>query len=75
MSDIADRAAAREAEILADALAKQAREAGRDRALGAAPTRCVECSVKIPPARMRAVPGCRRCKDCQETLDLVRSRR
>jgi phage/conjugal plasmid C-4 type zinc finger TraR family protein len=26
---------------------------------------CIDCEEEIPEARRRAVPGCRRCVDCQ----------
>lgn len=77
--DIADRASDREAEIVAEALARQRlaaeTQAKRDRALGDAPTRCVECATKIPVGRMRAVPGCKRCTECQQFLDQLRKRK
>lgn len=73
--DIADRAAQREEENLQDALAAQARRAAADRALGTQPTRCLHCQTKLPLARMRAVPGCKHCVDCQEIIDLTRKRK
>lgn len=30
---------------------------------------CVECDEAIPPARLRALPGCIRCVTCQEEID------
>jgi phage/conjugal plasmid C-4 type zinc finger TraR family protein len=61
MGDIVDRAQAREAEILADALAR-----ARPPAVpGSGLADCEDCSAKIPVARRRAVPGCTRCVHCQ----------
>jgi RNA polymerase-binding transcription factor DksA len=77
--DLADRAGELQEEQLADALAEHnanvAAQAARDRALGDAPVRCMDCSITIPLGRRRAVPGCKRCTDCQQLIDLVRSRR
>lgn len=30
---------------------------------------CEDCGEEIPEARRRAMPGCRRCIDCQTTLE------
>ena len=30
---------------------------------------CVDCEEPIPPERKKAMPGCRRCIDCQTTLE------
>ncbi len=30
---------------------------------------CTDCEQPIPEARLRAVPGALRCRDCQETHD------
>lgn len=30
---------------------------------------CEDCGVPIPDARRQAVPGVRRCRDCQEELE------
>jgi phage/conjugal plasmid C-4 type zinc finger TraR family protein len=32
-------------------------------------TVCEDCGEEIPEKRRRAVPGCRRCIDCQEKLE------
>jgi phage/conjugal plasmid C-4 type zinc finger TraR family protein len=32
-------------------------------------SRCEECDAPIPAARRKAVPGVRRCVDCQEAFD------
>jgi len=37
----------------------------RNRPTGPAATHCEDCGDEIPEARRRAVPGCRRCIDCQ----------
>ena len=72
--DTADRAAEREQFLRDDALARQAIRAAADRALGTQPARCCECSLTIPVARRRALPGVKRCIDCQEITDLMRRR-
>lgn len=67
MSDFADLAADREAEIRADALAAQAR-----RAVGSGQPSAVLCRVceePLPEARRRALPGVQTCIDCQEELE------
>ncbi|KRC20181.1 TraR/DksA C4-type zinc finger protein [Acidovorax sp. Root219] len=70
MSDDVDRASAREAEILADALAAQARRAGLT---GKTPAdsahHCAECDEEIPAVRRRAVPGCQLCVTCRERVE------
>ncbi len=37
--------------------------------LGESLTHCVDCDKPIPEARRRALPGVRRCVDCQERLE------
>lgn len=61
MGDLMDRAAAREAELLEESLARNRA------ALGGGPSRtnCAECAEPIPPERRRAVPGCLMCVHCQ----------
>jgi phage/conjugal plasmid C-4 type zinc finger TraR family protein len=66
MSDIVDRAEAREAIQREEAL-HRARLAITPAA--ASKVFCVECEERIPNARRRAVPGCSRCVDCQEFLE------
>jgi phage/conjugal plasmid C-4 type zinc finger TraR family protein len=34
---------------------------------------CLDCEEVIPEKRRAAVPGCRRCIDCQETLEQWRA--
>jgi phage/conjugal plasmid C-4 type zinc finger TraR family protein len=36
---------------------------------GESETHCAECGEKIPEARRRAVPGVRRCIECQSARD------
>ncbi len=36
---------------------------------GAGESHCIECGDPIPEARRQAVPGVRRCVDCQSALD------
>lgn len=30
---------------------------------------CIDCEEPIPPARLKALPGCCRCVDCQEDYE------
>lgn len=70
MTDLFDRAAAREDEMREDALRRQARRAGlagkswRDSA-----DECKVCGCRIPMARRRAVPGVQTCVECQRDLE------
>ena len=49
------------------ALAKQlSHQAGGDSL-----THCENCEEEIPEARRLAVPGCKRCVKCQESLELL----
>lgn len=32
---------------------------------------CEECGERIPDARREAIPGCTRCVDCQQDLELA----
>jgi phage/conjugal plasmid C-4 type zinc finger TraR family protein len=34
-------------------------------------THCEECEEAISEARRKAVPGCRRCRDCQQALEMT----
>ena len=36
---------------------------------GESNTHCEDCRERIPEARREAVPGCRRCIDCQSLLE------
>lgn len=65
MGDIVDRAQAREAEILADSLARMARELPRGESLAS----CEDCGDDIPQDRREAIPGCRRCVFCQDARE------
>ncbi len=67
MTDLADRAAEREAELIGDALAEQHRHdptAGKTPADSA--THCAGCHQPISEARRQAVPGVVLCFDCQD---------
>jgi phage/conjugal plasmid C-4 type zinc finger TraR family protein len=66
MVDIVDRAQAREAELLEDALA---RARGPLAAAAASRVHCQDCDGPIPAARRRAVPGCTTCVDCQDARE------
>lgn len=68
LTDDIDRAQAREAEMLADALRDQARRAGlAGKTVADSATYCEGrgCGQEIPEARRRAVPGCQLCVACQ----------
>ncbi|MEW6489986.1 MAG: DUF1353 domain-containing protein [Thermodesulfobacteriota bacterium] len=62
VADEGDRASAREEELRADALAAWRRGLGSE--AGGRQT-CLDCGDPIPRARREAVPGCRRCRDCE----------
>lgn len=57
--------------------AKELEEGQLERALafrfvvpvGPARACCAECDEPIPPARIKAVPGCQLCIDCQQDLE------
>jgi phage/conjugal plasmid C-4 type zinc finger TraR family protein len=67
MSDLCDRAAEREAEILSDRLRDQQRRAGLvGRTIDDSALACRDCGEPIPQTRRAAYPGCRRCIDCQQ---------
>ena len=36
---------------------------------GSPASHCDDCGEPIPPARLRVVPGCRRCVSCQEDAE------
>lgn len=42
-------------------------------ARGESLTECEECGTPIPPARREAVPGVRRCIECQDAAEATRS--
>lgn len=66
LTDDIDRAQAREAEILADALRDQARRAGLAGKTAADSAECcADCGAGIPEARRLAVPGCQLCVACR----------
>lgn len=35
----------------------------------ASAVRCLECGGEIPEARRKALPGCIRCRDCEELFE------
>lgn len=61
MPDEMDRVQESNEEFLDILLAEQQRAMPR----GESATHCEECEEPIPQARRRAMPGCRRCIDCQ----------
>ncbi|AGW12825.1 TraR/DksA C4-type zinc finger protein [Megalodesulfovibrio gigas] len=74
--DEADQAQRAEAAFLEAALAK-AGGARRAAELSGAPGTldcpgCIDCGEPIPVARLRAMPGCRRCRDCQDLYESER---
>ena len=64
MMDVADVAAKREAEFLAEALSKHAHHTH-----GGSLSHCEDRGVPIPEARQKAVPGVRLCVACQTILE------
>ena len=38
---------------------------------GASQTHCFNCEEEIPQARREALPGCTRCRPCQESFELL----
>lgn len=76
MTDFADRASDREAELIGDALEEQRRHnpmAGKTVADSA--THCGGCGQAISEARRVAVPGCQLCFDCQDEANWLEARR
>ncbi len=72
MVDDIDRAQAREAEILQDALRDQTRRAalaGKTAADSAEFCEARGCGAPIPELRRQAVPGCRFCVACQARIE------
>jgi phage/conjugal plasmid C-4 type zinc finger TraR family protein len=69
MGDLVDHAQAREQELIDEAIARQAAATPR----GPSRTDCIDCSDPIPVERRKAVPGCKRCVDC-ETYNELRAR-
>ncbi len=66
MVDDVDRASAREAELLADALREQELRAGLvGKTAADSAACCVECGSGIPSERRHAVPGCQLCVACK----------
>lgn len=76
MTDDVDRASAREAELLAEALYQQRRRSGLFVKLGQAGAGsgadCAVCGERIPQARRVAVPGCLYCVACQTAQERTR---
>lgn len=76
LPDASDRASAREAEFLADALDAQARRAALAGKTAADSARaCVQCEEPIAVARRRALPGVQLCVPCQQRRERARERR
>ena len=70
MSNLSDRASEREEELLADALADQARRAGfQGKTINDSAVICHVCDEVIPTARRRALPGVQTCVECQADLE------
>lgn len=64
MADEIDNAQAYDQFFLGLALKKQS-QGQRSTPTADQPTHCIDCDEEIPEARRRAVPGCKRCVDCQ----------
>jgi phage/conjugal plasmid C-4 type zinc finger TraR family protein len=70
MPDEADQAQATEALWRMEALANRpSRRSGPGAPLVNGTPVCRECGKAIPPARLKAVPGCPLCVDCQAEAD------
>lgn len=69
MPDDMDLVQAINEQWLEGCLAEQRR--GRGVLQYAPPTICTECGEEIPEPRRQAVPGCRRCIDCQTELERI----
>lgn len=65
MPDDLDRAQEINEQLLGDAIAAQQRAMPRGESLA----ECEDCGEEIPEARRQAMPGCRKCIDCQTTLE------
>ncbi len=76
MSDIADRAADREAELRADALAEHARRVAVAKRSSGGTLRsvCAVCGEPIPAARVAARPDSGTCIECQIELEIAMMR-
>lgn len=61
MPDDIDRAQSINEQFQADALAAHQRQARQEEAADD----CIDCGESIPAARKAAMPGCRRCIECQ----------
>jgi phage/conjugal plasmid C-4 type zinc finger TraR family protein len=73
LTDASDRATAREAEWLGDALRAQARRAGLvGKSVADSATDCVRCDEPIAPARRAALPGVQLCVACQRRAEKER---
>lgn len=64
MPDLADRAQAFQERLNAGAFGRQKKECAAESL-----EFCAECGEPIPEERRAAVPGCRRCRECQEYLE------
>lgn len=67
MGDEADQAQDYQARHNAEAVAQALRVAQRPSADNV--TQCVECGDSIPRARRKALPGVRRCTECQRDYE------
>lgn len=57
-----------------DSIADEVRRARANLPSGKSLEYCEACGESTPEARRRAVPGVRRCRDCQEELDQTQRR-
>lgn len=70
MTDVSDRATAREEQLRDDALAEQARrDPTRGKTYLDSARECHICDEPIPEERRRAVPGVKTCAECQTDLE------
>lgn len=72
MTDVFERAKAREEELLADALQEQAlHDPAHGKTVEDSAEECAGCGCTIPEGRRQAVPGVQLCVDCKADADRV----
>lgn len=75
MTDFADIASEREAEIIGDALVEQRlHDPAYGKTVADSATHCAGCGTEISEARRVAVPGVTLCFDCQDEANWLEAR-
>lgn len=69
MADAIDRAQEREAQFLAESLARRQQLPDVPAGMAIGNVYCIDCGILIPEARLAALPGACRCIRCQEEAD------